>query len=103
MLRSALHSPFLYYALDIGGVIKHAEQALKLTAPELWIVRILARLMLAGARQLSGDLPAAYATIYSSFDDEPNQSDALRAVVLATACFVAWIAADMKTLQQNAT
>jgi LuxR family maltose regulon positive regulatory protein len=99
---SALRSLLLYYALDITGVIKNGEQALKLTAPELWSVRILARLMLAGARQLSGDLTGAYATIYASFVDEPNQSDSLKAIVLVTACYVAWIAADMKTLQQNA-
>lgn len=99
---SALCSLLLYYALDITGVITNSEQALKLTAPEVWSVRILARLTLAGTQQLSGDLASAYATIYSSFDDEPNQSDSLKAIVLVTACFVAWIAADMKTLQQNA-
>lgn len=98
---SALRSLLLYYALDITGVITNAEQALKLTAPELWSIRVLARLMLAGTQQLSGDLTGAYATIYSSFDDESNQSDSLKAVVLVTACFVAWIAADMKTLRQN--
>ena len=100
---SALLSLLLYYALDIAGAKKHAEQALKLTAPELGIVRVLARLMLAGTQLMASDLNAAYGTIYRSFDDEPDQSNILKATVLATSCFVGWIAADIKTLQQNAT
>jgi ATP/maltotriose-dependent transcriptional regulator MalT len=51
---------------------------------------------------LAGDLASAYTTIYTSFDDEPSQCDSLKAIVLVTACFIAWIAADMRTLRQNA-
>ncbi|NCF69211.1 MAG: hypothetical protein GWP61_24915 [Chloroflexi bacterium] len=99
---SALRSLLLYFALDTAGVVINSENALKLTAPELWSARILARLMLAGTQLLAGDLASAYTTIYTSFDDEPSQSDSLKAIVLVTACFIAWIAADMRTLRQNA-
>ena len=100
---SALYSLLLYRSLDIDGVIQHAEQALTLTAPEIEIVRVLARMMLAGTRQLAGDFSGAYAIIYSGFDEEVNQSNTIKAAILVTACFVSWVAADLKTLEQNAS
>ncbi|HCB48065.1 MAG TPA: hypothetical protein DEP47_00725 [Chloroflexi bacterium] len=99
---SAIHSLLLYYAMDVGGVMAQAESALKWTAPELSIVRVLARMSLAGVQQLAGDLNGAYATILRGFDEEPDHSDTLKAAVLVTACFAGWIAADIHTMQQKA-
>jgi LuxR family maltose regulon positive regulatory protein len=99
---SALRSFLLYFAMDSAGVKIHAEQALNLTAPELGIVRVLARLTLACSQQMAGDLNDAYTTIYRGFDEEQYQSGALKASVLLTACFPSWLSADLRTLRQNA-
>jgi len=98
----ALRSLLAYFAVDVGGAISYAEKALKHTSPELWIVRVLARMMLAGAHQLSGNLQQAYATIYTNFDDEPIQINALKATTLATVCNIQWMDADLVGLQQSA-
>ncbi len=99
---NVLRSLLLFYAMDIDGVTAGVRQALELTNPKLGIVRVLARLVLAAVQQMAGDLTAAYETIYQSFE-EPDQNNVLRASVLVTACYISWIAAELNTLQQNAT
>jgi len=75
---------------------------LEKTAPELWIVRILARLHLAGALLMTGDLNRAYAAIYRGFEDEQTQSDLFKATLVMTVCHVHWIAADLQGMTQAA-
>ena len=100
---ASLRSLLSYFTADAAGAMLQAEEALRLTHPDLWIVRIFARMMLAGAQQMTGDLHNAYANVFHSFDDETVQSNALKATVLATACNIAWIAADLDNLQQYAS
>ncbi len=99
---SALRSLLAFFAVDVACTIMQAEQALEQTPPELWIVRILARLTLGGAQQMEGHLSSAYNAIYRGFDDEPVRSAALRAALLVTVCNIDWIAADLKSLRQHA-
>jgi len=100
---SALLGLLSYFAMDIESTRAQAKQSLAQTASELWIVRVFARLLLAAAQQMAGDLSNAYATIFSNFVEESEQSNLFKASTLVTACTVAFIAADIVSLKQNAT
>lgn len=99
---NALRSLLLYYAADMAGTARHAQWALKQAAPELWIVRTLARLTLAGALQAAGNVSDAYATIYSGLEQETVHSDAMKATTLVTLCYLDWLTADLPGLQRHA-
>jgi LuxR family maltose regulon positive regulatory protein len=98
----ALRSLLAYFAVDAQATIVHAQGALEKTRPDLWIVRSLARLMLAAALQMKGDLPGAYAAIYDAFAQEEVSGPAFQATLLVTACNIHWIAADLQGLAQAA-
>jgi len=98
----AVRSLLAYFAVDAQATIVHAQGSLEKTRPDLWIVRSLARLMLAAARQMEGDLPGAYAAIYDGFAQEEVSGPAFKATLLVTACNVHWIAADLQGLAQSA-
>ena len=66
----ALQSLMHYYAVDPVGASACAVQAIEQTAPDLWIVRILARQILGGAQQMTGRLEDAYGTMLAGFDNE---------------------------------
>lgn len=100
---NALQSLLSYFTMDIDGTRSQAENALKQTASELWIVRVFARMTLAGAQQMVGDLHGAYATLLHNFDAESEQDNLFKATVLVTSCYIEGIAADLKSVQQNAT
>jgi len=96
---SALRSMLFYFGSDLEQTIVEANFSLKNTPPELWIVRTLARVYLAGAFQMKGDLRPAFDIIYHGVDQEVVQSDALRATMLITACSLHWMAADLQGLE----
>lgn len=98
---SALYSLLDYLAMDLDRALMYGEKSLELTAPDLWVVRVFARLLIAVTQQANGDLAGAYATIFSSFDLERIQHNALTVVTLVTACHVDWMAANFKNLQHN--
>lgn len=100
---SALRSLLSYYQTDAKRTITEAEFSIRNTPPELWIVRILARLFLAGAYQMKGDLRRAYATIYQGADEEVVQSNRFKATLLLSACSVYWVVADLQGLVGTAT
>lgn len=100
---NAIQSLLSYFILDIDSTRTQAKQALEQTAPELWIVRVFARMTLAAAQQLAGDLRSAYATLLHNFDAETEQGNLFKATALITACYVEWVAADLKSVKQNAT
>lgn len=95
---SALRSLLYYYQTDVDRTKVEADFAIKNTAPEIWIVRILARLFLAGAYQMEGDLKRAYGVVYQGVDAESLDSDRYRATMLITVSNVYWIAADLQGL-----
>ena len=99
---SALQSLVEYYALKPELAIKHARQSISDTVPELWIARVLARLVLAGALQMRGKLENAYGTIFRGLEEEEVSSSHFKAIVLSTICHVYWIAADLQGLSQTA-
>ena len=99
---AAVRSLLAYLAVDAQATIRHAQSSLEKTRPDLWIVRSLARLTLAAALQMKGDLQGAYAAIYDGFAHEKVSSPAFTATLLVTACNVHWIAADLQGLAQAA-
>jgi len=92
---SALRSLLCYLAVDPENAIRNAEKAITTTPPELWIVRVLARVCLAGALQMVGDLSRAYRAIYEGVELEPLKTDHGKASLIQAACSVNWIAADL--------
>ncbi len=100
---NVLLSILSYFTVDIDSIRTQAEQSLTQIAPELWGVRILARLMLALAQQMAGDLRNAYATMFSNFVEESEQSNQFKAITLVTSGVVEFIAADTVSMKQNAT
>lgn len=99
---NAVRSLLSYLAVDAQSTIIHAQTSLAKTQPDLWIVRSLARLTLALALQMEGDLQGAYAAIYDGFAQEEVSSPAFKATLLLTACNVHWMAADLQGLAQAA-
>jgi LuxR family maltose regulon positive regulatory protein len=98
----ALRSLLAYLAVDAKATIVYAQGSLERTRPDLWIVRSLARLTLALALQMRGDLRDAYAAIYDGFAQEEVSDPEFKATLLLTACFVYWMAADLQGLAQAA-
>ncbi len=99
----ALRSLLYYYALDLERALASAEEALASTPREVWIVRILARLFLAGVLQMSGESNQAYAAIYRGFEEEEIQSDAFKATLVMTVCWVHWLEANLQGMAQAAS
>lgn len=95
---SALRSLMAYLKADPQAAIIHAEHSIQTTRPEFWIVRVLARITLGLALQMTGDLSGAYTAVYSGFEKEDVQSKAFKATLLNTACNLYWVAADLQGL-----
>lgn len=100
---NVLLSILSYFTVDIDSIRTQAEQSLTQIAPELWGVRILARLMLALAQQIAGELSNTYATMFSNFIEESEQSNQFKVITLVTSGVVEFIAADTVSMKQNAT
>jgi LuxR family maltose regulon positive regulatory protein len=99
---STLRSYVSSWALDLEDAFAQARQALAKTPHELWIVRLLARVCLAVAQLLTGDESGAYETVYSGFEQEGDQSNPFKATLLATACNIHWMTADLLGLARAA-
>lgn len=99
---SALKSLSYYYQTDVERTIAEAELSIKNTSPELWIVRILARIYLAGAFLMKGDLSQAYASIYQGVDEEDVQSNYFKATMLISVSNIYWVVADLHGLLDTA-
>jgi LuxR family maltose regulon positive regulatory protein len=91
----ALHSYVSTLALDVKSAIVHARHALAQIPHELWIVRLMARMSLAGALLMVGDVNGAYEAVYIGFEEEGDQSNAFKATLLTTACNIHWMTADL--------
>jgi LuxR family maltose regulon positive regulatory protein len=97
-LRSLLH----YHAFDPDNALVFAQQALEKTPRKLWIVRILARLFLAGVLHMRGESNQAYSAIYRGFEEEETRSDAFKASLLMTTCHIHWLDADLNGMARAA-
>lgn len=98
----ALRSMVAYRTGDAEAAIVHARSSLERTRSDLWIVRSLARLMLALALQMKGDLRGAYAAIHEGFVQEEVSTPEFMATLLLTLCNVHWIAGDLQGLARAA-
>jgi len=90
-----------FFSGDSARGMTAARQALEKLPAEWWMLRAQARLFLSACYLLSGELGAAYANLYDS--GEPDHGDAFRKRLLASACFIHWMAADLSGLAQAAT
>lgn len=99
---SALRSLLFFHTNDPKSALASAQQALEKIPRELWIVRILARMYLAGVLQMRGDSNQAYAAIYRGLEEEEAQSDAFKATLVMTVCHVHWLDADLRGMAQAA-
>jgi len=98
-----LRSLVAYHSNDGEGAISHALMALELIPSELWIVRVLARLYLAGGLLMTGgDQSGSYSAIYNAFTEEEVQNKHFRATLLSVVCNIHWLAADLHGLKQAA-
>ena len=98
----ALRSLLSALAADSENAIALAEQSIATTAPELWIVRVLARVCLASGLQMQGDLSGAYRTIYGGFETEHVKTDYARGTLIQGACYIHYIAADLRGMSAAA-
>lgn len=93
---AALRSMERTFAVDDPqGTITLATRALELMPHEWRLARAQARLHLAGAYQSSGQLDRAYALLAAAQQEETVTSPIPRLRLLASACFIYWIAADL--------
>lgn len=99
---SAVQSLLSYIAADSEGTIKAAKQSIEQTPEEVWIVRIFARLCMAVAYQMKGDLKNAYKALYDGFDHEQVKTNPFKATLLVELCTIYCIAADLNGLAQSA-
>jgi len=99
---SALRSLLSYHAGDPQNALAYARQSIEQTPRALWIVRILARLYLAGALQMMGNTSQAYAAIYRSFEEEETASNVFKATLVETLCHIHWLDADLPGMAQAA-
>jgi LuxR family maltose regulon positive regulatory protein len=78
--------------------VKLAEQALMRLPPDCLSERGYALMHLGGALQMSGDLHGARKRIYDELTNAPMPIGTFHARLLATLCFVNWIAGDLPAL-----
>jgi len=98
----SLRSAIAYYTGDAEGSISSARLALDLLHPELWIVRVMARMYLGGSLLLTGDQNGGYHAYYGAFEEERVQNKRFKATLLMTACYFHWITADLRSMVQAA-
>jgi LuxR family maltose regulon positive regulatory protein len=99
---SALRSIIFYFAVDAESALAHGRQALAKTPRELWIVRLAARLYMAAALVMTGDVNGAYEAVYAGFEKEGDGSNPFKATLLTTACNIHWMTADLPGLARAA-
>jgi len=91
-----------YHGGNAEVAISQAREALELLDPELWIVRVMARMYLAASLLLSGDANGGYHAFYSAFEEEKVQNQQFKATLLNTICNFHWITADLQSMAQAA-
>jgi LuxR family maltose regulon positive regulatory protein len=99
---SALRGLIAYFAGDGEGAISDCRQALELSHPELWIVRVLARMYLGAGLLLQGDVNGGHQAFYSGLEAEKEQSKPFKGAVLMGAGYFHWTTADLQGMEQAA-
>ena len=99
---STLNALVAYHSGDANGALTFSRQALELLPVELWTVRVLARNYWGGSLLLTGDIRGAYDAHYGALEEEKVQNRRFKATLLAAACDIHWINADLQGLKQAA-
>lgn len=79
-----------------------AELALQHLPDDCPPARVIAQAVIAGARQMCGDLPGARQSIRDALARAPGPIDECQAPLVAALCFIDWMAADLSALQWTA-
>jgi LuxR family transcriptional regulator, maltose regulon positive regulatory protein len=98
----ALTSQLVYWTADAGRTLALTQRALAVTPIEHLYVRALARLFAATALQMRGDIRGAIETLDEGLREDRLDSYAYAPRLLASMCFVYWVAADLPHLLQTA-
>jgi ATP/maltotriose-dependent transcriptional regulator MalT len=84
------------------AIVACAEQALQRLPADCMQARVTAQAVVAGARQMSGDLVGARQWIHQVLARASGPIDTSQAPLVATLCFLDWMAADLSALQWTA-
>lgn len=98
----ALRSLQRYLEGSADLALTTAELALQHLPDECPPARVVAQAVAAGARQMCGDLPGARQSIRDALARAPGPIDECQAPLVATLCFIDWMAADLSALQWTA-
>ncbi|MCQ1550623.1 MAG: LuxR C-terminal-related transcriptional regulator [Candidatus Accumulibacter phosphatis] len=97
-LRSLQH----YLDGQADMATRAAEQALQSLPKEYAQARVLAQAVIAGARQMCGDLVGARQSLHAELARASGPVDVCQAPLLAALCFIDWMAADLSALKWTA-
>jgi LuxR family maltose regulon positive regulatory protein len=89
-------------ATDPETVIALARRALATTPRAWYYVRSSAWLYMACAHQMVGALDRAYAAVAEGEPEDVAENGAVRARVVASYCFIEWMAGDLQAMSQGA-
>jgi LuxR family maltose regulon positive regulatory protein len=79
-----------------------AEDALRHLPTDCSHARVIAQAVLAGTRQMNGDLGGARQWIHEALTRASGPIDICQAPLVAALCFINWMAADLSALQRTA-
>ncbi|MFN2195639.1 MAG: LuxR C-terminal-related transcriptional regulator [Anaerolineales bacterium] len=99
---NTLRSLITYHDNNNDASLKYAQTALEQLPDKLWIVRILARVYLAGNLLVHADTGGANQALYGALAEEKEQSKHFKATLLMGACSLHWVAADLQSMAQAA-
>lgn len=99
---NALYALLAYVNNQPGNAIEYAQFALKNIPQPLWVVRTLARIVLAAGLQMQGDYGSALEVALTGFVDESQSSDYFIAIELQALCNIKWVEGDIQGLMQTA-
>jgi len=99
---SALGSLVAYHSGHAQLAASQAQLALDLLPPELWIVRVMARMYLSGSYLVLGEESRGYDVYYNALEEEKVENKHYKATLLMAACNFHWVTADLKSMTQAA-
>lgn len=90
-----LRSELLWYAGQLDEVIPLAQRVLT-GLPKAWqLARSYQMLILAGAYQMAGDLPHAYAVLDDGLREQHADTEILHVRLAVSRCLISWLAGDL--------
>jgi ATP/maltotriose-dependent transcriptional regulator MalT len=87
---------------DLAGAIALARQALEVVPPAFWIMRVLARIVLAMSLLMTGDENGGFQALYRAFEEEKVDHKRFKGTLLQGTCYLHWVTADLQGMAQAA-